>query len=178
MQQSDATKLVRDALKATEGSRNLGQIFTHANLLQPIQDTIQDTIRATEGSRNSGQMFMEPVEVIESTLSSSFNQMDVVSSKQYYEGLSSVIRETNLDETLIEEDNAINVISDSHFKNVCYRLTIGVLIIALSSTLTDEEIKGIWDFIVGVFTILGVLPIPTPVKKEIHHHHYHNNDDE
>ncbi|MGG1608673.1 hypothetical protein, partial [Bacillus wiedmannii] len=173
MQQYDATKLVRDALKATEGSRNLGQIFNYANLMQPIQDVL----RATESSRNSGQMFMEPVEVIESTLSSSFNQMDVVSSKQYYEGLSSVIRETNLDEALIEEDNAINVISDSHFKNLCYRLTLGVLIIALSSTLTDEEIKGIWDFIVGVFTILGVLPIPTPVKKEIHHHHYHNNDE-
>ena len=174
MQQYDATKLVRDALKATEGSRNLGQIFNYANLMQPIQDAL----RATEGSRNSGQMFMEPVEVIESTLSSSFNQMDVVSSKQYYEGLSSVIRETNLDEALIEEDNAINVISDSHFKNVCYRLTLGVLIIALSSTLTDEEIKNIWDFIVGLFTILGPI-IPTPVKKEIHHHHhhYHNNDE-
>ncbi|PGB53648.1 hypothetical protein, partial [Bacillus toyonensis] len=139
-------------------------------------------LKGIEIPRNTGQIFKQPVEVIESTLSSSFNQMDVVSSKQYYEELSSVIRETNLDEALIEGDNVINVISDSQLKNVCYRLTVGILIIALSSALTDEEIKGVWDSLVYLIALASGIKtlMPAPVQKvEYHHHHHHyHHDDE
>ncbi|WP_218923397.1 hypothetical protein, partial [Bacillus toyonensis] len=176
-QQEDLMQPIRDVLKATESSRNLGQIFMQQeDVIQPIRDAL----KVTESSRNLGQIFMQPVEVIESTLSSSFNQMDVVSSKQYYEELSSIIRETDLTETLIEEDDVINVISDSQFKNVCYRLTLGILIIALSSALTDEEIKGIWDSLVYIIALASGIKtlMPTPVQKvEHHHHHYHHYDE-
>ncbi|OMH30734.1 hypothetical protein [Bacillus thuringiensis] len=180
LQTNDMLAPIQAALKGIETPRNMGDIFLQTNdMLAPIQAAL----KGIEIPRNTGQIFKQPVEVIESTLSSSFNQMDVVSSKQYYEELSSVIRETNLDEALIEGDNVINVISDSQFKNVCYRLTVGILIIALSSALTDEEIKGVWDSLVYLIALAsGIKTLkPAPVQKvEYHHHHHHHyhHDDE
>uniref|UniRef100_UPI001F59A472 hypothetical protein n=1 Tax=Bacillus cereus group sp. BfR-BA-01319 TaxID=2920296 RepID=UPI001F59A472 len=143
---------------------------------QAATKQLQAAMKAVEGSRILGQTFVQPVEVMEGTLSNSLNQMDGVSSKQYYEGLVSVIGEDNLDETFIEEENVINVISDSKFKSVCYRLTMVLLIVAFSSTLTDQEIQGVWKLILELLTLVGGVKavMPAPVQKEEHHHHHHH----
>ncbi|MGG0731732.1 hypothetical protein, partial [Bacillus paramycoides] len=172
-QNNDVIKSIQASMKASEGTRTLGQIFLQQNIdmLNPMREALKPL-------QNLNMESLQQVAVMENTVSSSINQMDGVSSKQYYEGLVSVIGENNLNEAMIEEDNAINVISDSKLKSVCYRLTMVILIIAFSGVLTDQEIQGIWKFIVELSTVVGAFPIPTPVMKEVHHHHHHHHNDE
>ncbi|HDR4695229.1 TPA: hypothetical protein QCQ76_001817 [Bacillus cereus] len=123
---------------------------------------------------------MQKIEVMDRTVLSSLSQMDSVSTKQYYEELSSNIRHANLNELPIEEENVINVISDSKLKSLCYKLTMGLVIILMSSTLTEQEIKDVLNWIGWCLGAAGSVKtlLPTPVQKEVHHHHHYYHNDE
>ncbi|MEH7217306.1 hypothetical protein [Bacillus toyonensis] len=167
MQQNDISKQMRELTKPIEMPRSLGQIFMQQ------QEELSKQLR--ELTKPLQQLNMEPLQkiaVMDSTLSSSLNQMDGASSIQYYEELSSVIRENDLNEVLIEEDNPINVISDNKLKSLCYRLAMGLAVMVMFSTLTGPEIKEVLNWIGWFIGVAGGVKtlMQTPEQEQQHHH--------
>lgn len=194
-QQADLSKQMRELTKPIGIPRNLGQIFLQQQ--EELSRQLRELTKPKEATIGLGQIFlqqqkdlskqmreltkplqelnMEPLQkiaVMDSTLSSSLNQMDGVSSMQYYEELSSVIRENNLNEVLIEEDNPINVISDNKLKSLCYRLAMGLAVMVMFSTLTGPEIKEVLNWIGWFIGVAGGMKtlMQTPEQEQPHRH--------
>ncbi|MCU4900774.1 hypothetical protein OB968_16710, partial [Bacillus cereus] len=122
---------------------------------------------------------LRKIEMINNTLVKSINEMDGTASSLYYEELAWTIDQANLREVLIEEE-VINVISDNRLKSICYKLTMGFIIILMSSTLLEEDIEKVMTYLGFILTAVGTWKAfqPAPIQKvEHHHYHYHHYDE-
>ncbi|MGO5005144.1 hypothetical protein [Bacillus wiedmannii] len=117
---------------------------------------------------------LRKIEMMNNTLVKSINEMDGTASNLYYEELAWTIDQANLREILIEEE-VINVISDNRLKSICYKLTMGFIIILMSSTLLEEDIEKVMTYLGFILTAVGTWKAfqPAPIQKVEHHHHYH-----
>ncbi|MFI8679075.1 hypothetical protein [Bacillus thuringiensis] len=115
------------------------------------------------------------IEMMNDSLVRSIYEMDGRESNLYYEELNRTIEQANLREVLIEEE-VLNVISDSKLKSLCYKLTMGLIIILMSSTLLEEDIEKVMTYLGFILTTIGTWKAfqPVPVQK-VEHHHYHHH---
>ncbi|PFW52666.1 hypothetical protein COL13_26375 [Bacillus cereus] len=116
---------------------------------------------------------MEPLNInaaikikeVEPFVQHAFEERSVGQSKGYYKKVTQAIKQANADEILnTEETTMVNVISDAKYKAVCYKLTMGLMIILMSCTLTSEEIDKVATYVISL-TGLWKAFNPTPSEK-------------
>ncbi|MGH0697350.1 hypothetical protein ACQVQK_28565, partial [Bacillus cereus] len=122
---------------------------------------------------------LRKIEMMNDSLVRSIYEMDGKASNLYYKELTWTIEQANLREVLVKEE-MLNVISDNKFKSLCYKLTMGLIIILMSSTLLEEDIEKVMTYLGFILTTLGTWKAfqPVPIQKvEHHHYHYHYYDE-
>ena len=169
--------------------KGMGQLISNMESVTALKD-IGKSISMVE-SMNAWKDIGKPISMMQIGLIGSIGNntksllggLSPVQTKEFYEELVKTVKENeSIPDELVENDDAINVYSLEEFKQLCYKIITGVMIILVSSALTWEEIekvlRGIFDFFGFASATKSLVEKPIEEKQIINNYHIHVGSNE